>query len=90
MLDMWIIALITFCVLLIENVSTLVQAIVKDDGYFLFILIFSLSLIILLNILPLLEDKAQKNFEKSFSKFLAGFKEYEKIKEKYEKKTKPQ
>lgn len=36
MLDMWIIALITFCVLLVENVSTLVQAIVKDNGYFLF------------------------------------------------------
>lgn len=36
MLDMWIITLIAFCVLLVENVSTLIQSIVKDDGYFFF------------------------------------------------------
>ena len=34
-LNMWIITLITFCVILVENVTTLVQSIVNGDSPFL-------------------------------------------------------
>lgn len=35
-LNMWIIALITFCVMLIENITTLIQVIKDDNPLFVF------------------------------------------------------